>query len=96
MEFEWDEKKRLFNIEKHGIDFLQVTQIFNSLYVEENLLYREESRWRAIGIINDIEITVIYTKRKEAIRIISARRLSKNERKKFQEISQKRNRTNDR
>jgi uncharacterized protein len=29
MEFEWDEAKRLSNIRKHGIDFTEITSIFD-------------------------------------------------------------------
>jgi uncharacterized DUF497 family protein len=28
MRFEWDEKKRLSNIKKHGIDFIDVPEMF--------------------------------------------------------------------
>jgi hypothetical protein len=28
MEFEWDEAKRLSNLDKHGIDFLDVEEVF--------------------------------------------------------------------
>jgi uncharacterized protein len=28
MEFEWDEAKRLSNIRRHGIDFAEITAIF--------------------------------------------------------------------
>lgn len=30
MDFEWDEEKRLKNIEKHGIDFLDVDILFGN------------------------------------------------------------------
>ena len=29
--FEWDEKKRLLNLEKHGIDFVDAVDIFEDL-----------------------------------------------------------------
>jgi uncharacterized DUF497 family protein len=29
MDFEWDEEKRIKNINKHGIDFISVIQVFN-------------------------------------------------------------------
>ncbi len=29
MEFEWDEAKRLSNLDKHGIDFLDIEEVFN-------------------------------------------------------------------
>lgn len=38
MEFEWDEAKRLANLRKHGIDFLDVSIVFegDTLTVEDN------------------------------------------------------------
>ena len=30
MKFEWDEKKRRINLKKHGIDFVEVRQLFDS------------------------------------------------------------------
>jgi uncharacterized DUF497 family protein len=33
MEFEWDEAKRITNIEKHGIDFLDASLLFESGYL---------------------------------------------------------------
>ena len=44
-----------------------------------------EKRILAIGLLEDVEITVIYTTRGETIRIISARRARRNERKKYWE-----------
>ncbi len=34
IEFEWDEQKRLSNLEKHGIDFIRACQIFDGYTVE--------------------------------------------------------------
>lgn len=33
MDFEWDEEKRLANIEKHGIDFVDAVAIFGNPHV---------------------------------------------------------------
>lgn len=29
MDFEWDERKRRLNLEKHGVDFLDAIQVFS-------------------------------------------------------------------
>ena len=34
IEFEWDEPKRLSNLQKHGIDFVRACQIFDGYTVE--------------------------------------------------------------
>jgi len=39
-----------------------------------------EVRWIAIGLLDNVEIAVIYTMRGEAIRLITARRARQNER----------------
>jgi uncharacterized DUF497 family protein len=33
MDFEWDEEKRLKNIEKHGIDFIDADILFGNLHL---------------------------------------------------------------
>ena len=51
MAFEWDEAKRLANIQKHGIDFADVEQVFAGMFVETEDLRRDygEKRFRAVG-----------------------------------------------
>lgn len=84
MEFEWDEEKNRKNIAKHGIDFKMATQVFSDrrcveIYDEKHS--GEEDRYLAIGNVNDMVmiLTVVYTDREDAIRIISARRATKRE-----------------
>jgi len=90
MQFEWDENKRLANIEKHGIDFIRAQRIFDDVHLSADLPYESEPRWVAIGLMDGREIAVIYTMRgKDTIRLISARRARDNERKRFQELYQR-------
>ncbi len=35
MQFEWDESKRISNIRKHGIDFLDVPKVFDGAYEQK-------------------------------------------------------------
>ncbi len=82
IEFEWDEPKRLFNLQKHGIDFIGACQIFDSFTVEfeDNRYDYGEDRYVAVGETNGQILTVIYTYRGDAIRLISARQATKYER----------------
>ncbi len=81
-DFEWDEKKRVSNLEKHKIDFIDAREIFNDPErIESEILKNTEKRYQTIGKINDVVLFVVYINRKEKARIISARRASKNERK---------------
>ena len=76
LEFEWDPAKRQANIRNHGIDFRDVRKVFYGPLVEE-LDEREdygEERVVALGMVGLLVLSVVYTKRGETIRIISARR----------------------
>jgi uncharacterized protein len=81
MSYEWDERKRRTNIKKHGIDFIDVSQVFDNdvvLLPDERSDYGE-TRFIAIGILKTQVVVVAYTERGENIRIISARKATKNE-----------------
>ena len=78
--FEWDAKKRKSTLEKHGIDFVDAKRIFDGrpvLYAPSHR--RGEQRWMAVGELNGLAISVVFTRREGKIRIITARRASKNE-----------------
>lgn len=86
MKFEWDEKKRLANLEKHGIDFRNVPEIFYNPYLswKDDRHDYGEVREIIIGDTGKTIIVAVATDRAgKVIRIISARRANKNERKKF-------------
>ena len=90
MSYEWDERKRRTNVKKHGIDFIDVPEVFESDVVilpDERFEYGEP-RFIAIGILKSVVVVVAYTERDENIRIISARKATKNEQiYYFQEIA---------
>ena len=75
IEFEWDEQKRLSNLQKHGIDFIRACQIFDGSTVEfEDSRYDYgEDRYIAVGETGGQILTVVYTYRGDVIRLISAR-----------------------
>jgi len=88
-EFEWDEAKAARNIEKHGISFEEAARVFldpNLTEVEERAMPYDEVRFAAVGKLADDVIMVVYTYREERIRIISARKAHRNERKKYNQI----------
>lgn len=80
--FEWDEAKRLYNVEKHSIDFLDAKEIWAGKVAEfpSNQQDHNESRWLAIGECNGRLISVVFTYRDNKRRIISARVARKYER----------------
>ena len=87
MKYEWDEKKNRINMRRHNIDFSDVKEMFDypmliGLDARED--YRED-RWVGIGILKNIVAVVIFTEVDDnTIRIISARKATKHERKKYE------------
>jgi uncharacterized DUF497 family protein len=89
MACEWDEAKRLSNIEDHDIDFVDAQEIFDSdiLIVEDDRFDYGERRFIAFALMNGTVIAVAYTERGDNIRIISARKATPREEKRyFEEI----------
>ncbi len=87
MQFEWDETKRLLNLDKHGFDFNRATQIFDGrpiLTIESH--HEREKRWLSTAAIADRYYTVVWTERNGAIRIISARRARDGERRAYRAV----------
>jgi uncharacterized protein len=86
VEFEWDSRKAAPNLRKHGIPFPFAVRVF----VDENRLERLdqdadklEERWVTVGIVDSLEIVVVYTVRAGVVRIISARRANRHEREEY-------------
>ena len=88
MEVEWDEHKRLSNIAKHGIDFLDAASIFFAPHLSGAAREVDgEERCLAVGMMDGRLIAVIFTWRSEdRIRIISARRARDVERRHYQAV----------
>jgi uncharacterized DUF497 family protein len=85
MEIEWDNNKAASNLIKHKIDFEDAKNIFldpNRLEREDKRDYNE-TRIQVIGIVNQVVLFVVYTKRNGRYRIISARRANKNEQRQY-------------
>ena len=84
-EFEWDDAKLVRNVHVHRIDFRDVPQIFEGPHLIQRSAYEAEERFIAIGILENREVTVVFTVRDGKRRLISARPASRYERKTFQE-----------
>lgn len=83
--FEWDDDKCELNFEKHHIDFDDAITIFDGPVIRKRSDRGGETRHLAVGLLEGIEIAVIYTERNGVCRIISARRARKNEREAYHE-----------
>jgi uncharacterized protein len=86
MRYSWDERKNRSNIARHGIAFDDAKRIFDGPTVErvDDRFDYGEVRVYAIGLVNGLEITVVYTDEDDdARRIISAWRAEPHERRYF-------------
>lgn len=83
LEFEWDERKCLANVAKHGIDFDDAARVFDGPTLESASNRDGEERRLAIGLVDEREVAVVYTVREGRYRIISARRARRYERRAY-------------
>ena len=84
MIFEWDEQKEKANLQTHKIGFVEAETVFYDPYAlsmpdpDHSI---EEERFIDIGRSTKHRVLlVVYTERRENIRIISARKATANER----------------
>jgi uncharacterized DUF497 family protein len=96
--FEWDGAKEHANRRKHGISFEIARQVFGDpdALVEQDRIEGDELRWQTIGMIDGtLLLLVAHTvafgddEPNETIRIISARRASGRERRRYEKERQK-------
>lgn len=73
--FIWDFEKELFNIYKHGVDFITASKVFKDhkrkIYVDSKHS-KKEKRFFCVGKVEDKILTVRFTYRSGKIRIIGA------------------------
>lgn len=87
MSYEWDPNKAIADIEKHGIDFTDAVTVFKDLNAVtiDDPDYKEQ---RFITIAMDAFgriLVVVYAWRGDNIRLISARKATKLERKQYED-----------
>lgn len=74
-EYEWDEAKRLANLDKHGLDFAEVQafDFLGAIIVPDHRRNYGEARFRAYFRVEGTGRALSFTWRGERIRIISLR-----------------------
>jgi uncharacterized DUF497 family protein len=91
MEFEWDSRKAVNNLKKHGDSFTEASTIFGdelAITVTDPDHSDDKDRYITIGLSNRHRLLMVsHTDRKGKIRIISARELTKMERKEYEEAN---------
>jgi uncharacterized DUF497 family protein len=89
LQFEWDSKKALSNKRKHGITFEEACTIFAdplSITISDPAHSIGEDRFITIGTsVNNDLIVAVHADRNDIIRIISARKAARNERKQYEQ-----------
>lgn len=87
--FDWDQGN-LEHIKKHGVDFKECEEVFVNLPAilnEDETHSQSEERLRVYGQTNKGRlILIIFTVRKNKIRVISARNQNKKERREYEKI----------
>ncbi len=87
--FEWDKGKAASNLRKHGVSFDEAQTVFlddHSLtFVDEGHSAKEE-RLVTLGISDKKRLlVVVHTERRDKIRLISARKATRSERRYYEE-----------
>jgi len=92
LSFEWGTQKAKSNEQKHGITFDEASTVFEdplSLTIHDPLHSENEERFTLIGVSHKNRILiVVHTERGDNIRIISARKATKNERSYYESNAQ--------
>ena len=83
--YEWDELKRVTNLAKHSVDFSSM-----DAFEWESAIQRlddscPEPRFVAVGYIDDRLHVVVFTERGDRIRLVSLRRATASERRRYAE-----------
>ena len=93
---EWDMKKNIANVRKHGISFEEAVEVFDDPYMLEyyDFLHStaDEDRYISIGLTKSVELLmVVWSISNETIRLISAREASLKERNAYYEGYRRKN-----
>mgnify|MGYP001814673512 FL=1 len=86
-EFQWDPGKARTNLAKHGVDFADAVGVFfDSLAITISDLHQGEERFVTIGMDFLARVlVVVFAWRGSQMRIISARRASRAERREYED-----------
>ena len=87
--FEWDDDKAQANLHKHGISFEEAQTVFHDPFettISDPDHSTNENRFITLGESNKKRIVVVvYVERRNKIRLISARKATRAERKNYEE-----------
>ena len=76
MKFSWMSDKRVLNLKKHKLDFLDAEEVFEgpTLTIEDARDYEGERRYNTTGFLGMTIVTICHTETDSEIHIISMRK----------------------
>ena len=88
LKFEWDDAKARKNLRDHRVSFDEAKTVWNdeNRIVEPDVVHStpDETREQVLGLSDRLRLLlVIFTERNETIRVISARRATQAERRRY-------------
>jgi uncharacterized DUF497 family protein len=87
--FDWDDGNLLKNWEKHGVTHLEAEQVFFNeqlIVVDDKKHSQDEPRWYGLSSTDSNRtLMIVFTLRNQKIRVISARDMSRKERKIYED-----------
>ena len=88
LEFEWDSNKNEINIKKHGISFEEASTVFydeEARVIDDPEHSKDEDRFIILGMSNQANVLIVCHcyRDDEVIRLISARKATKNESRQY-------------
>lgn len=94
LRFEWDPRKAAANLAKHKVSFEEAVTVFGDplgRITEDPRHYQDEERYVLLGLSERQRfLAVMFTERGVAIRLISARRATRRERRDYEESERSR------
>ena len=88
IDFEWDSQKAKINVDKHEVEFIEAAEVFLDPFVQvvNTREADDKAREAVVGMTKKWRLLyVAYVWRRLALRIISARQVTKPERKHYED-----------
>lgn len=92
LKFAWDENKNISNQKKHGLSFEEAKTVFydeNARLIPDPEHSKQEDRFILLGLSSKLKVLVVchcYRENEQIIRLISARKANKTEKKQYEEF----------
>lgn len=83
MRVEWSEAKRLSNLRKHSLDFVDAISVLEGAIItfEDDRFDYSEDRFVSLGLLKDNVVVIAHTECDDEVRVISMRKATSNERR---------------